>query len=334
MEPELLPLLFHRDVEGLALAPAVHLLAEHEDRGQEVIGQIWQLVDAVGEDPAEHDLVNATNDRFRGERCPSAAGDEFVNVVFDDLGEHSHGLVSPRYGARAGSQDLHDAHPRELRLACRELHVGPDACAQPLPHGLLFEVGTPDVPGLLVYHGIVNVYAQAQSAGQITNFNLVTWTQPLKFQLINPLLGDDCYIGSDDNPVVLNPSLRGTLVVENDPNPTSHPDTGVLEVTNGSATDTTFAAPGVTGCGPGGSANIAVDEAIDASAGLPAASGSNSLTLSGTFSLAVCFAPDNMARILLSAFRDSVGTPPPSGAAGQARRIPAASLHDGRYGIR
>lgn len=178
----------------------------------------------------------------------------------------------------------------------------------------------------------LNVYAQAQSAGPLTNFGLVTWTQPVKFQLINPLLGDDCYIGSEDNPVVLNPSLTGTLVVENDPNPTAHPDTGVFEVTNGAATDTTFAAPGVTGCGPGGSANIAVDEAIDASAGLPAASGSNSLTLSGTFSLAVCFAPANMARILLSAFKDSVGTPAPSAAAG--RRIPAASLRDGRYGIR
>lgn len=177
----------------------------------------------------------------------------------------------------------------------------------------------------------LNVYAQAQSAGPITNFNLVTWTQPLKFQLINPLLGDDCYIGSEDNPVVLNPSLSGTLVVENDPNPTTHPDTGVLAVTGGSATDTTFAAPGVTGCGPGGSANIAVDEAIDASAGLPAASGSNSLTLSGTFSLAVCFAPANMARILLSAFKDSVGTPAPSGEAGL--RMSATSLR-GRFGIR
>jgi hypothetical protein len=180
----------------------------------------------------------------------------------------------------------------------------------------------------------LNVYAQAQSAGQITNFDLITWTQPLKFQLINPLLGRDCYIGSDNNPVVVNPTLGGSLVFENDPNPTAHPDTEVLEVTDGSATDTTFAAPGVTGCGPGGSANIAVDEAIDASSGLPSASGSNSLTLSGTFYFAACFAPSDMARILLSAFRDSVGTPPAGGTAAEGHRISAASLRSGRYGIR
>ena len=131
---------------------------------------------------------------------------------------------------------------------------------------------------------------------------------------------------------MLNPSLSGTLVIEPDPDQTTHPDTDVLEVTGGSATDTTFAAPGVTGSGPGGSANIAVDEAIDTSSGLPAASGSNSLTLNGTFYLGVCYAPADMARILLSAFRDSVGTPPPSTSAG--RRIAAASLRDGRYGIR
>jgi len=212
-----------------------------------------------------------------------------------------------------------------------------------VPGGLLKALGCPSTDPTVekmcqkaTHRGgnYLNVYAQAQSAGPITNFDLVTWTQPLKFQLINPLLGPSCYIGSDDNPVVVNPSLTGTLVIENDPNPTLHPDTAVLEITGGAATDTTFAAPGVTGCGPGGSANIPVDEAIDASAGLPSASGSNSLTLSGTFYFAACYAPANMARILLSAFRDSRGTPPPGGGAEAAHRIAAASLRDGRYGIR
>ena len=52
-----------------------------------------------------------------------------------------------------------------------------------------------------------DVYALAQSAGQITNFGLLTWTQRIKFKLINPLLGSNCYIGSDNNPVVVNPQL-------------------------------------------------------------------------------------------------------------------------------
>jgi hypothetical protein len=175
----------------------------------------------------------------------------------------------------------------------------------------------------------LRVHALAQSAGPITNFNLTTWTQPLRFELINPLLGSHCHIGSIDNPVVINPSLTGTLVVEPDPHPKNHPDTDVLKIKAATATDTTFTAPGVTGCGPGGSANIAIDEAIDASVGLPSASGANSLTLSGNFYFAVCFAPHNMASILLSAFKASE-----KASQVPAHRITFASLRGGRYGIR
>jgi hypothetical protein len=84
-------------------------------------------------------------------------------------------------------------------------------------------------------------------------------------------------------------------------------------------------------------ANIAVDEALDTSGGLPAASG-NSFTLNGTFSIAVCFAgensslpqPQNNARILLSAFKASAGEPD-SGSRAAVHRISFADLH--RLGI-
>ena len=156
------------------------------------------------------------------------------------------------------------------------------------------------------------VYALAESAGAITNFQLLSWTQPVKFQLINPLLGATCFVGEDGVPAVLNPQLTiNSGMAIPDPDPAAHPDTEVL-VTDSTASDTTFAAPGVTGCGPGGVANIAVDEAIDASAGLPAASG-NSLTLSGAFDIAATSAsedtslpqPQDNAAILLSAFKAS-----------------------------
>src|SRR5580700_9558551 len=39
----------------------------------------------------------------------------------------------------------------------------------------------------------LDVYALAQNAGQLTNFGLTTWTQRIKFKLINPLLGPNCY---------------------------------------------------------------------------------------------------------------------------------------------
>ena len=198
-----------------------------------------------------------------------------------------------------------------------QLVTGPDLIPEPLTTALGCPNGNPTVAALckVAQHrgGKYNtVYALAESAGAITNFQLLSWTQPVKFQLINPLLGADCYVGQDGAPAVLNPQLNinsGTAIT--DPDPAAHPDTEVL-VTDASASDTTFAAPGVSGCGPGGAANIAVDEAIDTAAGLPAASG-NSLTLSGAFDIAACSAsedstlvqPQDNAAILLSAFMAS-----------------------------
>jgi hypothetical protein len=180
----------------------------------------------------------------------------------------------------------------------------------------------------------LDVFASAQEALPVTNFGLTTWTQPIKIQLINPLLGSNCYIGSDDNPIVVNPAITGgTLNVLTDPNPTKHPNTVVLEILGGTASDNTFAAPVLTGCGPGGSANIPVDEQLDSYAGLPAASGSNILSLSGNFYVADCYFSKNQAKILLSAFLASVGTPP-AGAPGKGlSQVTSASL-SGRYGIR
>jgi hypothetical protein len=180
-----------------------------------------------------------------------------------------------------------------------------------------------------------DVYALAQSAGQITNFGVLTWTQRIKFKLINPLLGSNCYIGSDNNPVVINPQLSvgpgGQLQELTDPNPTAHPDTFTLGITVASATDNTFTAPGVTGCGPGGAKNVSIDTALDAGTGLPAASGVNSLTLNGTFSIADSFGNGNQAKTLLQAFAVSSKT---AGSRESARRISAHSLRDGRFGLR
>ena len=146
---------------------------------------------------------------------------------------------------------------------------------------------------------------------------------------MNPLLGNNCYIGNNNQPIVINPNVTAapgtSLEILPDPNPKKHPNTDVLEIPTAIATDTTFTAPGVTGCGPGGAANIPVDEALDAGAALPAASGVNSLTLNGTFAIADCFNTRNQANILLSAFNDSIGTT--AGPRASAHRIPFSQLH-------
>lgn len=133
----------------------VGLPVEHQDRGQEVFGQVGEFVGTVGEDPVEHDLVDAADDGFRSDRGPWEVGDEFADVVLDDLGE----AASPGFaglGHGADGEDFHDARARELGLIGQELQVGADASAQPLHYGRFFEIGALGMRDQLVQQGIVS----------------------------------------------------------------------------------------------------------------------------------------------------------------------------------
>jgi hypothetical protein len=154
--------------------------------------------------------------------------------------------------------------------------------------------------------GQTQLSALVQSAGPIDNFNLTTFTQPVKIRLINPLLGGNCFIGSNTNPIVLNPSITsGNLGFEPDPNPTRFPTTDVLSITDAVATDDTFSVPTATGCGPNGIVNAPINALL----GLPSPSGHNHLVLNGTSSFADDFSSTvPQATDLLAAFKASVGT--------------------------
>jgi hypothetical protein len=138
------------------------------------------------------------------------------------------------------------------------------------------------------------VTAVTESAGTPSNFNLFAGietgvpiiTIPIKILLENnPTLGPNCSIGSDQNPILLNPEntdvsnakLIGALVSPFAAN--GVPDLlGTVEAIHEIGAvqgDDTFAVPGATGCGPDGS----LDAAVDAVAGLPSPSGSNHLVL-------------------------------------------------------
>jgi hypothetical protein len=91
-------------------------------------------------------------------------------------------------------------------------------------------------------------------------------TVPVKVHLRNAVLGPNCYIGSNGDPIVLN--LEET--------PTSQPQLGgegnAIIITGMEVADTSFAAPGARGCGLGGSLDPVVDEEVE----LPSPSGRNS----------------------------------------------------------
>ncbi len=164
--------------------------------------------------------------------------------------------------------------------------------------------------------GHTDLSVEVQLAGPITNFSPLAespFTLPIKIKLENPLLGGKCYIGSDDDPIVLNPVFNpvGTLGFASDPGPVRFPNVTVLSITGSTLTDDVFSVPGATGCGPGG----IVDAAINGTLGLPSPSGNNHLVLSGNDALfADDFAQSDQARDLLAAFKASVGVASPGGA--------------------
>jgi hypothetical protein len=129
------------------------------------------------------------------------------------------------------------------------------------------------------------VYVASAQAGPIlfgVNAGLVTEI-PLTFHLINPLLGNNCYVGTLSDPVVLNlttgtsgalTGTLGTLAGAHNGN--------VLYTLGTEVVDNQFTVPGATHCGTGG----VWDSVIDANNGLPSAAGANEAILYGNFDLA------------------------------------------------
>jgi sugar lactone lactonase YvrE len=140
------------------------------------------------------------------------------------------------------------------------------------------------------------VTAVTTSAGTPTDFNLFGGistgvpiiTLPIKIQLQNPVLGPSCFIGSDQDPIVLHPEntdlsqaqihqagLLEPFDTNGEPNLTG-PLTSLVS-TGAVQGDDTFAAPGAQGCGPSGDGSL--DAAVNALVGLPSPSGNNHLVL-------------------------------------------------------
>jgi hypothetical protein len=111
-------------------------------------------------------------------------------------------------------------------------------------------------------------------------------TLPLKVKLSNEILGEECYIGSDAEPIVLHltdgttspPSpaeaikgSKGPLEEVDKDNIRKFPDTVLV--------DNNFAVPGATGCG--GSLSSVIDEVLDTDVGIPSAAGTNTAIMKG-----------------------------------------------------
>jgi len=127
----------------------------------------------------------------------------------------------------------------------------------------------------------LTLYAVTEVAGQpILNQDL---TLPIKVHLINSTLGNNCYVGSVSNPIVLhlttgttsppppNKPITGKVGI-----PEFNPETGVVKQ-DVTYVDNSFAAPGASGCVLTlfGFIPISINGLVNSQSGLPSPAGTN-----------------------------------------------------------
>jgi hypothetical protein len=154
---------------------------------------------------------------------------------------------------------------------------------QPVPGGVIGLTGLDWLVNFLSLEGL-KLYAVTELAGT-PDFSGETVPLPIKVHLINPVLGNNCYVGSNSNPINLNLTTGTTSPpAPNKPISGSPPKEvffdaakGIFHVYDFTLVDNSFAAPGASGCVLTlfGFIPVSLNGVVNSQAGLPAAAGTN-----------------------------------------------------------
>jgi hypothetical protein len=148
-----------------------------------------------------------------------------------------------------------------------------------------------------INEGFTGVTATMELAGPASSIKLnmlalaaqqgTALAMPVKIKLGNPILGSNCYIGSNSNPIQLKlttgttaPPPPNTPISGATGEVTESPDGTVLYVKNNKLVDNSWSAPGANGCG-GFLFSWLVDPLVDSVNGTPSAAGNNAAILEG-----------------------------------------------------
>ncbi|HET8814528.1 MAG TPA: hypothetical protein VFM51_06195 [Solirubrobacterales bacterium] len=178
---------------------------------------------------------------------------------------------------------------------------------QPVPGGLLGVTAPKWWPQFLqdlfnetINNGFTGVTATVELAAPASSVKLnaanllgatgTALTLPIKVKLGNPFLGNNCYIGSNSNPINLK-FTSGTT----SPPPPNEPISGdpgefefneaetIITLSGGRLVDNSFASPGAKGCG--GLFAFLIDPFVNSILGVPSAAGKNTAVLEGVIKL-------------------------------------------------
>lgn len=127
----------------------------------------------------------------------------------------------------------------------------------------------------------LTLYAVTEAVGQ-PQLSPENITLPIRVHLVNPVLGNSCYVGSASNPITLHLTTGTT-----NPPPPNSPISGSgpiagfkppeIVTLTGTYVDNSFSAPGASGCTLTlfGVLPISINSIVDSQAGLPAKAGTN-----------------------------------------------------------
>ncbi len=217
-------------------------------------------------------------EQFAG--CPSPAENPAVEVCFRSVVTGGH--------FQMGSKDVDITAPLTLSggYAGSEFFAnskgGLSPVKQLVPGGVIGITGLDWLVNFLHLEGL-KLYAITELAGKPSPPAPGNFTLPVKVRLVNPVLGNNCYIGSDANPITLKFKTGKTS-----PPPPNEPITGVfpkitfgedeiIRFEDGTFVDNSFAVPGASGCKLTlfGFIPISLNDLVNFQAGLPSPAGTN-----------------------------------------------------------
>lgn len=147
---------------------------------------------------------------------------------------------------------------------------------QKVPGGV---IGLTGLTWLLEFLGseALTLYAVTEAAGLPVFGGFTNITLPIRVHLINGTLGNNCYVGSFTNPIVLHLSTATEGGKEGVFN--TDTETGITHIDNSTYVDNTFSAPGASGCVLTlfGFIPISINGLVNSASGLPAASGNKTV---------------------------------------------------------
>jgi len=213
--------------------------------------------------------------------CPSPAESPTTAVCLRSVVTSGHFKMGNKDVPITNPMTLSGGLDGNLRNFAKSPAGGLTPVKQTVPGGVIGLTGLDWLVNFLSLDGL-KLYAVTELAG-VPELG-ETLKLPIRVHLINPVLGNNCYVGSLSNPIVLNlteettsPPLPNKPISGHKGTPIFHEESGIFTSLNSEAVDNSFAAPGANGCVLTlfGFIPISINGLVNTASGLPAPAGTN-----------------------------------------------------------